>query len=52
MSCEQEAGCWCGELPNILPVPENKTEGCLCRSCLTSKLALQLISTAAPRLER
>jgi len=40
MTCQQEAGCWCAELPNI-PMPSND-EGCLCRSCLQAKIeALQ-----------
>jgi hypothetical protein len=40
MTCQQEAGCWCAELPKI-PMPANN-EGCLCRSCLLAKIeALQ-----------
>src|SRR5438128_42098 len=38
ITCMPEGGCWCAELPNSLPVPEDKTEGCLCRECLTKKL--------------
>jgi hypothetical protein len=40
MTCQQEAGCWCAELPKI-PMPAND-EGCLCRTCLLAKIeALQ-----------
>jgi hypothetical protein len=40
MTCLQEAGCWCAELPKI-PMPAND-EGCLCRDCLLAKIeALQ-----------
>ena len=41
MSCEPEKACWCAELPNILPLPDDETEGCLCHDCLTEQLALQ-----------
>jgi hypothetical protein len=40
MSCEPGKECWCADFPNILPVPRGKTEGCLCRDCLTKKLEL------------
>jgi hypothetical protein len=53
MSCQPEGGCWCAELPKVLPIPESKSEGCLCRDCLTRKLGLQEISPAAsPQQER
>jgi hypothetical protein len=40
MTCQQETGCWCAELPKI-PMPAND-EGCLCRGCLMAKIeALQ-----------
>jgi Leucine-rich repeat (LRR) protein len=39
MSCEPEKGCWCSEFPSILPLPSASQEGCLCRDCLTKKLA-------------
>jgi hypothetical protein len=40
MTCHQEAGCWCAELPH-LPMPADD-EGCLCRNCLLAKIeALQ-----------
>ncbi len=38
ITCMPEAGCWCAELPNSLPVPNDKNEGCLCRDCLAKKL--------------
>jgi hypothetical protein len=36
MTCEQEAGCWCAELPHV-PMPAGD-EGCLCRNCLLAKI--------------
>jgi hypothetical protein len=36
MTCEQEAGCWCAELPHV-PMPAD-AEGCLCRNCLRAKI--------------
>ncbi len=40
MTCQQEAGCWCAELPRV-PMP-TEPEGCLCRNCLLAKIeALQ-----------
>jgi len=40
MTCQQEAGCWCAELPHV-PMPADD-EGCLCRNCLLAKIeALQ-----------
>ena len=36
MTCQQEAGCWCAELPHV-PMP-NGDEGCLCRNCLLAKI--------------
>jgi hypothetical protein len=37
-SCDPEAGCWCAELPNLLPIPNSGMGACLCRNCLTGKL--------------
>jgi hypothetical protein len=37
MTCEQQAGCWCAELPHV-PMPADD-EGCLCRNCLLAKIA-------------
>jgi hypothetical protein len=51
MSCEPERGCWCADLPKILPVPRSKTAGCLCRDCLSKRLSLQVISPTLSRLE-
>jgi len=40
MTCKQESGCWCAELPHV-PMPAD-AEGCLCRNCLLAKIeALQ-----------
>src|SRR6266699_2752705 len=40
MTCKQEAGCWCAELPRV-PMPAD-AKGCLCRNCLLAKIeALQ-----------
>jgi len=40
MTCKQESGCWCAELPHV-PMPADE-EGCLCRNCLLAKIeALQ-----------
>jgi hypothetical protein len=55
MSCEPDGGCWCADLPRLLPVParvpvpEEATKGCLCRSCLTGELELQKIVPAEDR---
>jgi hypothetical protein len=37
MTCEQQSGCWCDELPHI-PMPAD-AERCLCRNCLLAKIA-------------
>jgi len=40
MTCKQESGCWCAELPHV-PMSADE-EGCLCRNCLLAKIqALQ-----------
>jgi hypothetical protein len=44
-TCNPNAGCWCAELPNLMPVPNPGTGACLCRNCLTAKLQ------AAPKPE-
>jgi hypothetical protein len=33
-----EAHCWCADLPHVLPVPEGKSEGCLCPTCLSAAI--------------
>ncbi len=38
MSCDPGNGCWCADLPHVLPVPDVATKGCLCRSCLMKQL--------------
>jgi len=41
MTCKPEGGCWCAELPPVVPMPPD-AEGCLCRNCLLAKIeALQ-----------
>jgi len=41
MNCQPEGGCWCAELPHVIPMPTN-SKGCLCRNCLLAKIeALQ-----------
>lgn len=43
MTCEPEHGCWCADFPHALPVPDDTTNGCLCRKCLTKRLELYVI---------
>jgi len=38
MRCDPGDGCWCAELPHLLPVPEVATKGCLCRNCLIKQM--------------
>jgi len=44
ITCLQERGCWCAELPNVLAIPEDPADGCLCRSCLTKKIEMELLA--------
>jgi len=37
MTCKPEGGCWCAELPHVVPMPSD-AEGCLCRKCLLAKI--------------
>ena len=49
--CKQAQGCWCAELPWMLPVPTDGTDpakGCLCPECLR---AVVVRKTAARNLE-
>jgi len=46
MDCQPEGGCWCAELPALLPVPAPESAGCLCRSCLEERM--RTIQTNAP----
>jgi len=49
--CKQAAGCWCAELPWVLPVPTDsadRAEGCLCPECLR---AVVVRKTAERNLE-
>jgi hypothetical protein len=52
ISCEPEHGCWCADFPHVLPVPDEATTGCLCRSCLTKRVELHVISSPVSRVER
>jgi hypothetical protein len=40
MTCLQEEGCWCAELPHCVPMPQADAQGqgCLCRTCLLAKI--------------
>jgi hypothetical protein len=40
MNCQPEGGCWCAELPHVIPLPTAGTQpaGCLCRGCLLEKI--------------
>lgn len=41
MTCQPEGGCWCAELPHVIPMT-SEAPGCLCRNCLLAKIeALQ-----------
>ena len=42
LTCKKEAGCWCAELPNLLPVPDPGPAACLCLDCLVQKLEAQV----------
>jgi len=44
ITCLQESGCWCAELPNVLAIPDDPAKGCLCRDCLTKKIEWELVS--------
>ncbi|HEV2631248.1 MAG TPA: cysteine-rich CWC family protein [Pseudolabrys sp.] len=33
-ACGLSAECWCTSLPARLPLPDDKTEDCLCPDCL------------------
>jgi hypothetical protein len=52
MTCEPGGGCWCADLPQLLPVPDDNTVGCLCSGCLNKRLHLSQIVPATCRLER
>jgi hypothetical protein len=40
MNCLREAGCWCTDLPHVIPMPaaDAQLAGCLCRTCLLEKI--------------
>jgi len=38
MTSKQESGCWCAELPHVIPMPSADAAGCLCRNCLLEKI--------------
>jgi hypothetical protein len=37
MTCQPEGGCWCAELPRVVPMSAD-AKGCLCRNCLLAKI--------------
>jgi len=40
MTCLRESGCWCAELPHVVPMPAADAQftDCLCRACLLEKI--------------
>jgi len=51
MTCEQQAGCWCADLPHEAPMPARAT-GCLCPVCLCQDLGrrIDLLGKSAAEL--
>jgi hypothetical protein len=49
MTCLQESGCWCAELPHVIPMPaaDVQSSGCLCRACLLEKIKAAGASSAS-----
>jgi hypothetical protein len=49
MTCKQESGCWCAELPHVIPMPapDAQSAGCLCRNCLLEKIKAASASSAS-----
>jgi len=49
MICKQEGGCWCAELPHVIPMPaaDAPSSGCLCRACLLEKIKTAGASSAS-----
>jgi len=48
MTCKKEEGCWCAELPHVIPMPaaDAPAAGCLCRNCLLEKIKAAGASSA------
>jgi len=48
MTCQKEAGCWCADLPHVIPMPgaDAQDAGCLCRACLLEKIKAAGASSA------
>jgi hypothetical protein len=40
MTCQKKPGCWCADLPHVIPMPaaDAQSAGCLCRTCLLEKI--------------
>ncbi|HTB92323.1 MAG TPA: hypothetical protein VK728_05800 [Candidatus Sulfotelmatobacter sp.] len=55
MTCRQAPGCWCAELPHVIPMPaaDAQLAGCLCRACLLEKIkaAGESLSSGMPPIE-
>jgi hypothetical protein len=49
MTCQPEGGCWCAELPHVIPMTAADTQptGCLCRACLLEKIKAAGASNAS-----
>jgi hypothetical protein len=49
MTCQPEGGCWCAELPHVIPMPAANapSTGCLCRTCLLEKIKAASASNAS-----
>jgi len=49
MTCKQASGCWCAELPHVIPMPaaDAQPTGCLCRNCLLEKINAAGASSAS-----
>jgi hypothetical protein len=49
MTCQPEGGCWCAELPHVIPMPTADAQpgGCLCRACLLEKIKAAGASSAS-----
>jgi hypothetical protein len=44
-SCHSDDGCWCNELPRVIPLTrEGVLRGCLCPKCLRSRIDAELQS--------
>jgi hypothetical protein len=52
MTCLPEGGCWCADLPHVIPMPaaDAQPAGCLCRACLLEKIKAAGASSASGAL--